>query len=147
MSCALVELESKIASSDTALIYFAGHGFAFDGTNFLPPVDLPAEGPARRCSCAMPLLPPTSSSTDCKRGAWPRRFLILDAYRGNPFPQSGMRSVGLTRGLTRVGPAECAFKPPPCDAADPNEVSEGATLYTKAPPKTASDAGRAHLCR
>ena len=95
----------------------------------------------------MILLPPTASPTDCKRRAWPRRFPILDAYRGNPFPQSGMRSVGLTRGLTRVGPAECAFKPPPCDAADPNEVSEGATLYTKAPQKTASDAGRAHLCR
>ena len=45
MSCALVELESKIASSDTALIYFAGHGFAFDGTNYLLPVDLPAAGP------------------------------------------------------------------------------------------------------
>ena len=45
MSCVLVELESKIASSDTALIYFAGHGFAFDGTNYLLPVDLPAAGP------------------------------------------------------------------------------------------------------
>jgi uncharacterized caspase-like protein len=34
MSRALVELESKIESGDTALIYFAGHGFAVDGTNY-----------------------------------------------------------------------------------------------------------------
>ena len=33
MSRALVELESKIETGDTALIYFAGHGFAVDGTN------------------------------------------------------------------------------------------------------------------
>ena len=45
MSRALVELESKIESGDTALIYFAGHGFAVDGTNYLLPVDVPAAGP------------------------------------------------------------------------------------------------------
>lgn len=48
MSRALVELESKIESGDTALIYFAGYGFAVDGTNYLLPVD--GRGGARaRC--------------------------------------------------------------------------------------------------
>jgi uncharacterized caspase-like protein len=32
MSRALVELEGKISPGDTALVYFAGHGFAIDGT-------------------------------------------------------------------------------------------------------------------
>src|SRR5262245_52361954 len=45
MSRGLVELESKIESGDTALIYFAGHGFAVDGTNYLLPVDVPAASP------------------------------------------------------------------------------------------------------
>jgi uncharacterized caspase-like protein len=67
MSRALVELESKIASGDTALIYFAGYGFAVDGTNYLP-----AGRWARRGSCAMPPLPPTASPTGCKRRARPR---------------------------------------------------------------------------
>jgi uncharacterized caspase-like protein len=45
MSRALVELESKIDPGDTALVYFAGHGFAIDGTNYLLPVDVPVAGP------------------------------------------------------------------------------------------------------
>src|ERR1044071_2858920 len=45
MSRALSERESKIATGDTALIYFAGHGFGIDGTNYLLPGDVPAVGP------------------------------------------------------------------------------------------------------
>ena len=45
MSRALVELEGKVEAGDTALIYFAGHGFAVDGTNYLLPVDVPVAGP------------------------------------------------------------------------------------------------------
>lgn len=45
MSRALVELEGKIAPGDTALVYFAGHGFAIDGTNYLLPADVPAANP------------------------------------------------------------------------------------------------------
>ena len=56
MSRALVELESKIESGDTALIYFAGHGFAVDGTNYLLPVDVPASRPRRRGAGARCLL-------------------------------------------------------------------------------------------
>ena len=67
MSRALVELESKIESGDTALIYFAGHGFAVDGTNYLLPVDVPAAVLARRVSCATRPLPPTASQTGCRR--------------------------------------------------------------------------------
>jgi len=45
MSRALVEFERKIGPGDTALLFFAGHGFAIQGTNYLLPVDVPeAEG-------------------------------------------------------------------------------------------------------
>ena len=52
MSRALVELESKIESGDTALIYFAGHGFAVDGTNYLLPGRCACGRPRRRGPCA-----------------------------------------------------------------------------------------------
>jgi hypothetical protein len=45
MSRAVNELETKIGSGDTVLFYFAGHGFAVDGTNYLLPVDVPEAGP------------------------------------------------------------------------------------------------------
>jgi hypothetical protein len=36
-------------------------------------------------------------------------ILILDACRDNPFAMQGKRSIGLTRGLTRMDPAEGMF--------------------------------------
>ena len=36
------------------------------------------------------------------------------------------------------GPVDKVLKLPLCDAADPHSVPENATLYMKAPPKTAS---------
>ena len=72
MSRALVELEGKIETGETALIYFAGHGFAVDGTNYLLPVDVLKQVRAKRASCAMPPSPRPASRTGCKRRA-PRR--------------------------------------------------------------------------
>jgi hypothetical protein len=109
MSRALVELEGKIANGDTALIYFAGHGFAVDGTNYLLPVDVPEAGPGeeglvRDASFAANGL----SDRHQEKGA-ATVILILDACRDNPFAQAGKRSIGLTRGLTRMDPAEGMF--------------------------------------
>ena len=36
------------------------------------------------------------------------------------------------------GPVDKVFKLPACDAADPHSVPDGATLYMKVPPMTAS---------
>ena len=70
MSRALVELESKIESGDTALIYFAGHGFAVDGTNYLlAGRRARKQAPAKRASCAMPPSPRAASPTGCRRRA------------------------------------------------------------------------------
>ncbi|NNE22937.1 MAG: caspase family protein, partial [Rhizobiales bacterium] len=48
MSRALVEFEAKIEKGDTALMFFAGHGFAIEGTNYLLPVDVPLAGPGEQ---------------------------------------------------------------------------------------------------
>ena len=109
MSCALVELESKIASSDTALIYFAGHGFAVDGTYYLLPVDLPAAGPGEEVLVRDASFAANGLSDRLQEKGAATAILILDACRGNPFPQPGKRSIGLTRGLTRMDPAEGMF--------------------------------------
>ena len=69
MSRALVELESKIESGDTALIYFAGHGFAVDGTNYLSRSMCLRQAQAKRDSCAMPPSQRAASPTGCRRKA------------------------------------------------------------------------------
>ncbi len=109
MSRALVELESKIESGDTALIYFAGHGFAVDGTNYLLPVDVPAAGPGEEGLVRDASFAANGLSDRLQEKGAATVILILDACRDNPFAQTGKRSIGLTRGLTRMDPAEGMF--------------------------------------
>jgi Caspase domain len=109
MSRALVELESKIESGDTALIYFAGHGFAVDGTNYLLPVDVPAAGPGEEGLVRDASFAANDLSARLQEKGAATVILILDACRDNPFALPGKRSIGLTRGLTRMDPAEGMF--------------------------------------
>jgi uncharacterized caspase-like protein len=109
MSRALVELESKIVSGDTALIYFAGHGFAVDGTNYLLPVDVPTAGPGEEGLVRDASFAASGLSDRLQQKGAATVILILDACRDNPFALPGKRSRGLTRGLTRMDPAEGMF--------------------------------------
>src|SRR5262249_12591516 len=110
MSRALVELEGKIESGDTALIYFAGHGFAVDGTNYLLPVDVPAAGPGEEGLVRDGSFAANGLSDRLQEKGAATVILILDACRDNPFALKGKRSVGgLTRGLARMDPAEGMF--------------------------------------
>ena len=109
MSRALVELESKIESGDTALIYFAGHGFAVDGTNYLLPVDVPQAGPGEEGLVRDASFAASGLSDRLQEKGAATVILILDACRDNPFAIKGKRSMGLTRGLTRMDPAEGMF--------------------------------------
>jgi hypothetical protein len=109
MSRALVELEGKVAGGDTALIYFAGHGFAVDGTNYLLPVDVPIAGPGEEGLVRDASFAANGLSDRLEEKGAATVILILDACRDNPFALKGGRGIGLTRGLARMDPAEGMF--------------------------------------
>ena len=109
MSRALIELESKIETGDTALIYFAGHGFAVDGTNYLLPIDVPAAGPGEEALVRDASFAASGLSDRLQEKGAATVILILDVCRDNPFALPGKRSMGLTRGLSRIDPAEGMF--------------------------------------
>jgi caspase domain-containing protein len=109
MSRALVELEGKIAPGDTALVYFAGHGFAIDGTNYLLPVDVPAANPGEEGLIEDASFAANGLSDRLQQKGAATVILILDACRDNPFAVKGKRAIGMTRGLTRMDPAEGMF--------------------------------------
>ncbi|MBC8013077.1 MAG: caspase family protein, partial [Methyloceanibacter sp.] len=109
MSRALVELEGKIGPGDTALVYFAGHGFAVDGTNYLLPVDVPPAGPGEEGLVKDASFAATGLSDRLQEKGAGTVILILDACRDNPFALKGKRAIGMTRGLTRMDPAEGMF--------------------------------------
>ena len=109
LSRKLIEFESGLRPGDTALFFFAGHGFEIRGQNFLLPADVPAvfEGQEE-------LIKDSAFAADRiidrirERGA--RTVVaVLDACRNNPFERPGGRSVSGTRGLAQMTPAEGVF--------------------------------------
>ena len=104
MRRAFRDFEEKSRGADVAVVYYAGHGIEFDGTNYLLPVDtvlkrdLDVEDEAVSLDRVIRTLEPARKL----------RLIILDACRDNPFVRtvrrtSETRSIG--RGLAKIEPA------------------------------------------
>lgn len=98
----LADFEAAIAPGDQAFFFFAGHGVALGAENYLIPSDMPKprageDGLVRDEAHGVNALIARVRG----RGA-ASSFFVLDACRDNPFAATGVRSIGGTRGLTRV---------------------------------------------
>lgn len=109
MSRAVLEFEKRIREGDLALFYYAGHGFAVSGQNFLLPVDIPAAGPGEESLVRDEAFLADDLSTRFQRAGARTVVLILDACRNNPFELPGRRSLGGPTGLARMAPSEGVF--------------------------------------
>lgn len=106
---AIASFSARIGPGDEAVVYYAGHGVEIDGRNYLLPSDVPAAGAGQEI-----VLTNRSISVQDLVDALQARgarisLLILDACRDNPFPRSGTRSIGGTRGLAAAPKAEGTF--------------------------------------
>ena len=98
----LREFSRAAAASDTAVVFYAGHGIEVDQRNFLVPVDarLASDWDVEREAVPLDLLMRAVESA--KR----LRVVILDACRDNPFSES-MQRAGTTRSFGRgLAPVE-----------------------------------------
>ena len=109
MSRALVEFANKIGEGDTAVLFFAGHGFAIEGTNYLLPVDVPSAGPGEQGLVSDASFAANGLADRMRERGAATAVMILDACRDNPFEAKGKRSLAGTRGLARMSPAEGMF--------------------------------------
>lgn len=98
----LSDFSADLSPGDQAFVFFAGHGVALGAENYLIPSDMPKprvgeDGLVRDEAIAVSELVARVQ----RRGA-AASFFVLDACRDNPFAATGVRSIGNTRGLTRV---------------------------------------------
>jgi uncharacterized caspase-like protein len=92
----LLEFGKKTQGADVAVFFYAGHGIAVDGTNYLLPVDadIKSEMDVKLGSGINVDLSLDQTMSDAKV-----KLVFLDACRDNPFA-ANLRSVKSTRGLT-----------------------------------------------
>jgi hypothetical protein len=105
----LAEFTARLQPGDTAALFFAGHGVAIGGVNYLIPSDVPAvtegaEARVRGASLAEPDL-----IAELQARSVLVALLVIDACRDNPFPRAAGRSIGNTRGLADAKPGRGIF--------------------------------------
>ena len=92
------------SASETAVVFYAGHGIEVDKRNYLVPVDARLQSDRDVDFEAVPM----ELLSRAVEGASGLRLIILDACRDNPFIAAmhragGTRSIG--RGLSRIEPS------------------------------------------
>jgi uncharacterized caspase-like protein len=130
MRRALDDFKEDAAGADVALLFFAGHGVALEGVNYLLPTDADASSPGALAASALPLAEAQAALQSVADIA----IVLLDACRDDPFSGGGQGGrgaaaleddppsapAGVKPGLGRIGRADgvlFAF------AAAPNETA------------------------
>ena len=90
------QFKLRLSGGSEAVFFFAGHGVQLASTNYLLPTDISAGDEDQVKDDSLPLQRVLDDMTEQKV-----RFslAIVDACRDNPFPRTGGRSIGATRGL------------------------------------------------
>ena len=98
----LADFVAAIKPGDEAFFFFAGHGVAVGAENYLIPSDMPEPRSGEEGLLRDEAHSVNSLIERVQRRGAKTTFFVLDACRDNPFAAKGVRSIGLSRGLTRV---------------------------------------------
>lgn len=102
LNVAIADFASRVTRDDLVLVHFSGHGVEIDGDNYLLPADVPKPKSGRKDAVKYESIGFRRLVSQISETGARTRIFILDACRDNPFEQAGSRSIGSTRGLTRV---------------------------------------------
>ena len=122
----LTEFESKITDFDASIFYFAGHGFQFEGENYLASIECPVEQPNKHI-CERTCIRLTEITDIIKKSPTKVNIIIIDACRKS-------FGRGSTNSFTQINAPEgtiIAFSTSPGDGAK-DAGMEGHSLYTGA---------------
>ncbi len=101
--------EQSIRSGDEVFFFFSGHGFEIRGVNYLLPVDVPSAGPGQETVVKDAAFDADEVIERLRARGARVTIAVIDACRDNPFASEQGRSVGGTRGLAQMSPAEGVF--------------------------------------
>ncbi|MDP3197996.1 caspase family protein [Tabrizicola sp.] len=87
---ALEDFKEDAAGADVALLFFAGHGVAIDGVNYLLPTDADASSAERLAATSLPL----AEAQAAIQSVAPVAIILLDACRDDPFSGGGTEGRG-----------------------------------------------------
>jgi hypothetical protein len=100
---AIEAFKLRINKGDEVVFYFSGHGVQIGSTPVLLPIDIRAQSDSQVQRDGVPIVDIQDALKDARFS-----LLVIDACRDNPFPKVGTRSVGATRGLMPIEPAQGA---------------------------------------
>ena len=137
MNIEIGKFTAKLGEGDMAFVHYSGHGVEIDGDNFLLPKDIPKPQDGQKDTVKYEAIGLSRLISQFKATGARARVFIIDACRDNPFEQSGVRSVGSSRGLTRiVAPAgnfimySAGYRQMALDKLGPDDFSK-TSVYTR----------------
>lgn len=128
----------QIKQDDIAVLFYAGHGVAISGGNYLLPSDVRPAAPGEESRVRNMAIGEADIVADIQDKKARVAVLLLDACRDNPFRQPGLlRSAGESAGLTRGREGEgvfaiysAGFGQSALDSLGPNDRSEN-SVFTR----------------
>ena len=108
MNRALADFTGRVAPGDVAMVFYAGHAIEIEGQNYLLPTDIPDAQPGQEGFVRAEAISLNSVLQRMNATRARLTITVLDSCRDNPFGSAG-RSVGGTRGLSRVEPPQGSF--------------------------------------
>lgn len=137
LNIALGRFAARLGPNDLAFLHFSGHGVEIDGDNFLLPRDIPKPVNGQRDTVKYEAIGLRRLISQLNSTGARARVFVIDACRDNPFEQSGVRSIGSSRGLARVeAPAgnfimySAGYRQMALDKLGPDDTSE-TSVYTR----------------
>lgn len=99
------DFKTQAKSADVALVYFSGHGFQLNGTNYLVPVDAHLVDRAKIAEETISLDRIIADIQDANR----QTLIFLDACRNNPLPDGTSAGLSNNTGLAQVNAGKNLF--------------------------------------
>jgi hypothetical protein len=106
---ALGAFYASLQEGDVALLFYSGHGLAYEGSNYLLPVDMPMLDPEDGRKLRREAVDASEILGEIGSRGVSLALVILDACRDDPFAKDGTRGGFGLKGLARMEPRKGMF--------------------------------------